>query len=632
MASNIPSRLRCQASLSTGYAGGESQSSCTGAGSAYLEEGAGAATLVTRAERSRSSVRITGRKKDILKAKISVPSGMVLGFTMELCGRRMSSVLIGVIVAVTLVASAGAGTVGINYGRVADNLPSAFKVVQLIKSQGIDKVKLYDADPTVLRALNGSGMKVTIDLPNEQLYYVARRLSRAYDWVLRNVVAYVPGTQINAIAVGNEVFANPNNLASYLVPAMTNIHRALMKYNLDGDVKVSSPIALSALGNSYPPSAGVFKPDLSETVMKPMLDFLNQTGSYLMVNAYPFFAYKDNSDVISLDYALFRPNAGVVDEATGIRYTNLFDAQLDAVFSAMSVLNHKDLDIVVTETGWPSKGDEDETGVGMENAATYNGNLVKHVLSSSGTPLRPKASLDTFLFALFNENKKPGPTSERNYGLFYPSESKVYDIALTADALKNQPPTRQKPTNIATKHRHSSASNGGVGSETWCVAKSQADSGQLQAALDYACGEGSADCQQIQPGAPCYNPNTLASHASYAFNSYYQKNGRKTGTCDFAGAAYVVTQAPIRATTQTVTFEGNLHSTVVVVDYCEGFAETIQFEQCLRHITSDKSLLKISSVIAIIEVTGLEMSEAWPYTSNMNSDLGYGKCTFPTGY
>jgi hypothetical protein len=48
-------------------------------------------------------------------------------------------------------------------------------------------------------------------------------------------------------------------------------------------------------------------------VMKPMLDFLARTGSYLMVNAYHFFAYTGNADVVSLDYALFRPNAGVLD-------------------------------------------------------------------------------------------------------------------------------------------------------------------------------------------------------------------------------------------------------------------------------------------------------------------------------
>ncbi|KAK9924473.1 hypothetical protein M0R45_032839 [Rubus argutus] len=101
---------------------------------------------------------------------------------------------------------------------------------------------------------------------------------------------------------------------------MKNIHTALVKFDLHSDIKVSSPIALSALQNSYPSSAGSFRPELVEPVFKPMLDFLRQTGSYLMVNAYPYFAYESNSDVISLDYALFRENPGVVDAGSGLRY------------------------------------------------------------------------------------------------------------------------------------------------------------------------------------------------------------------------------------------------------------------------------------------------------------------------
>ncbi|TKY57335.1 Glucan endo-1,3-beta-glucosidase 14 [Spatholobus suberectus] len=269
-------------------------------------------------------------------------------------------------------------------------------------------------------------------MPNELLSNAAADQSFTDAWVQANISSYHPATQIEAIAVGNEVFVDPNNTTKFLVPAMKNVHASLVKHNLDTAIKISSPVALSALSTSYPASSGAFKTELVEPVIKPMLDFLRQTGSYLMVNAYPFFAYTATSDKISLDYALFKNNPGVVDSGNGLRYTNLFDAQIDAVFAAMSALQYDDVKIAVSETGWPSAGDSNEIGASPANAASYNGNLVRRVLNGSGTPLRPSDSLDVFLFALFNENQKSGPTSERNYGLFYPTEQKVYDIPLTA--------------------------------------------------------------------------------------------------------------------------------------------------------------------------------------------------------
>ncbi|KAH6764735.1 O-Glycosyl hydrolases family 17 protein [Perilla frutescens var. hirtella] len=429
------------------------------------------------------------------------------------------------------------GSIGVNYGRIANNLPSATRVVRLLKSQGIDRVKVYDTDPAVLKALSGSGIKLTVNLPNELLSATARRPSFATSWVQKNVAAYHPATAVDSIAVGNEVFVDTHNTTRFLIPAMYNIYKALVRYNLHDVIKVSSPVALSALQNSYPSSAGSFRPDLIDPVFKPMLEFLRKTGSSLMINVYPFFAYESNADVIPLDYALFRQNAGVVDAGNGLRYFSLFDAQIDAVFAAMSALKYDDVPIIVSETGWPSKGDSNELGASVLNAAAYNGNLVRRVLGGGGTPLRPKANLTVFLFALFNENKKFGPTSERNFGLFYPDEKKVYDIPLTAEGLKGY--KEAAPPLTGGEARMATASG-----QTWCVAKAEAGKDKLQQGLDFACGEGGADCHPIQPGSTCFDPNTVEAHASYAFNSYYQKKGRAIGTCFFGGAAYIVTQHP----------------------------------------------------------------------------------------
>ncbi|RZR80264.1 hypothetical protein BHM03_00006246 [Ensete ventricosum] len=84
----------------------------------------------------------------------------------------------------------------------------------------------------------------------------------------------------------------------------------------------------------------------------------------------------------------------------------------------------------------------------------------------------------------------------------------------------------------------------GVGEVTWCIARSAAGATALKTALDYACGSGTADCTPVQSSGLCYLPNSLAAHASYAFNSYYQRSNAAPGACDFAGTATVTITDP----------------------------------------------------------------------------------------
>ncbi|XP_043702640.1 integumentary mucin A.1-like isoform X2 [Telopea speciosissima] len=80
-------------------------------------------------------------------------------------------------------------------------------------------------------------------------------------------------------------------------------------------------------------------------------------------------------------------------------------------------------------------------------------------------------------------------------------------------------------------------------SGSWCVASQSAAQTALQVALDYACGYGGADCSAIQQGGACFNPDTVRDHASYAFNSYYQKNP-VPNSCNFGGTAVITNIDP----------------------------------------------------------------------------------------
>ncbi|KAB5557379.1 hypothetical protein DKX38_008288 [Salix brachista] len=82
---------------------------------------------------------------------------------------------------------------------------------------------------------------------------------------------------------------------------------------------------------------------------------------------------------------------------------------------------------------------------------------------------------------------------------------------------------------------------------SWCIASPSASPTSLQVALDYACGYGGADCSAIQPSGSCYNPDNVHDHASYAFNSYYQKNPVPS-SCNFGGTAATTSTNPSTGT------------------------------------------------------------------------------------
>nr|GEV29845.1 putative profilin, Profilin conserved site [Tanacetum cinerariifolium] len=66
----------------------------------------------------------------------------------------------------------------------------------------------------------------------------------------------------------------------------------------------------------------------------------------------------------------------------------------------------------------------------------------------------------------------------------------------------------------------------------------------LRNGLDWACSSGNVDCSPIQPSQPCFQPDSIVSHASYAFNSYYQQNGATDIACSFGGAGFKTNQNP----------------------------------------------------------------------------------------
>ncbi|KAE8037207.1 hypothetical protein FH972_009816 [Carpinus fangiana] len=176
---------------------------------------------------------------------------------------------------------------------------------------------------------------------------------------------------------------------------------------------------MTLLGISYPPSTGLFS-DVATSYMNQIVAFLATTGApVLLANVYPYYSYTHNTQTIDLNYALLT-SPGVVVRDGNLEYQNLFAAIMDALYSTLEKVGGAKVGVIVSESGWPSAGGIAAT---IENAGTYYSNLIRY--SKNGTPKWP-GYLETYLFAMFDENQKGPAESERNFGLFFPNKQPKY--------------------------------------------------------------------------------------------------------------------------------------------------------------------------------------------------------------
>lgn len=339
--------------------------------------------------------------------------------------------------------------VGVCNGRLGSNLPCPEAVVALYKQNNITKMRLYDPHPPTLQALGGTDIELMVGIPEADLADLAQCQCHANDWVQANIASY-PDVIFRYVVVGNEVNTS-SEYGPLVFPAMQHIHNALCEAGLQSQIAVSTSIKLDLLGISSPPSAGEFRSDISWYI-KPIVEFLSDTNAPLLVNAHPYFAYLYDKN-ISLSFALLQPNSGRV--LGSVYYDNLFYAMVDSVYAAMEKILTQSSSLAankvakptpsltVSESGHPSAngmpgtgsvvyGDGDGHGDGdpdpstIENARIYNNNLMRVV--KKGTPKRPGIPIETFIFAMFDEDNKTGPEYERHFGIFYPDGQPKYPL------------------------------------------------------------------------------------------------------------------------------------------------------------------------------------------------------------
>ncbi|KAL3747007.1 hypothetical protein ACJRO7_015879 [Eucalyptus globulus] len=402
----------------------------------------------------------------------------------------------------------------INWGsRSSHPLPPNI-AVRLLKDNGFDKVKLFEADPGPLKALGHSGIQVMVGIPNELLIPLSSSVQAAVNWVSQNVSTFISkyGVDIRYVAVGNEPFlkAYKDMYVKTTFPALQNIQAALIKAGLGQQVKATVPLN----GDVYQtdsglPSGGDFRSDI-RTLMISIVKFLRNNGAPLTVNIYPFLSLDADPD-FPFEYAFFDGKAKPVVDGS-ITYTNVLDANFDTLMAALEKNGFGSTPVIIGEVGWPSDGTPNANN---QNARRFNQGLLNRINSGKFSPKHPSMP-DIYLFAFIDEDMKsvdPG-NFERHWGIFYYDGSIKYPL----DVGNGKNLVAAKGVKYLSRH--------------WCVMAPQASLSDpnLPGATSYACSY--ADCTSLGYGSSCGNLDAK-SNASYAFNMYYQTMDQKQGSCSF---------------------------------------------------------------------------------------------------
>jgi hypothetical protein len=229
-----------------------------------------------------------------------------------------------------------------------------------------------------------------------------------------------------------------NFKCSNLAEKKSTLVQAALEQAGHSEVRAIVPFNADVLTDAAKPSATRFKAEYLAQI-GPMLELLNRTGAPFSVNLYPYISKYQNPD-FPLDYAFFSGTASPNVDGS-IVYENALDASLDGLVTALGAAGFGAMPVMVGEIGWPTDGAPFAT---IDLAGRYMQEMVTHLQSGAGTPLRPNTVVEFYLFGLLDENWKsilPGPF-ERHWGVFYYDGIPKYPLNLNS---KQPPPPSSAP-------------------------------------------------------------------------------------------------------------------------------------------------------------------------------------------
>ncbi|KAL2345580.1 hypothetical protein Fmac_006865 [Flemingia macrophylla] len=427
------------------------------------------------------------------------------------------------------------------------------------------QIRFSVTDYKVLSTLTNTNLSVDFFL-NESLVekIVSSKLSLAA-WLNARLINILPQLDIRSIVLSCGSGSLGQDEMPSLIPILRSIHSFLSKLPMSREIKVSVAFPLSFIENLN----ASYENDLLRIVM-----FIKKIDSFIMIEdnidgglsivqsvieratlAASIVPCKDVPVVLTIKNQDV-PRSTQFSEAVP-KYLEA-GSHLTKRIVALYAQVHATKGFLVRELLWeegegifPLSLGDNPSKVHMRRTLQDTTNSPTTVYPTNPTPPTP-TDVPTIIPVPSNTNPGSTPTvtvSPTNPGstpaMTVPSTTPVAPLApahpVTVPVTSYPPPSGIPVMSSLPPPPNTNAQS--MPGQSWCVAKTGVPETSLQSALDYACGMPSVDCSQIQQGGSCYNPNSLQNHASFAFNSYYQKNPGPT-SCDFGGAANIVNTNP----------------------------------------------------------------------------------------
>lgn len=355
-----------------------------------------------------------------------------------------------------------------------------FFLYLLVSTAGQESVEILTLYDPTLEPLSPTDIPIAVSLPNEHLNEVSTSVINAETWLRTHVLPYYPSTNITTIVAGHTLLCNKNELDN-------------IKLILPSMKNIYYSLTRWGLETEIKLSASLCFNCLQNVYVQPILHFLEHTNSPYSINPPP-----GQSETLSL----VNTHIETMKQSLGFNF-NI--SKINVIITSLKKTKptSRKLSFIDPIPARPNP---------LNPTRSPIGNALPPLVGSGFPPPAPVAFPPMV-----------GPANPP-YGLSLPPCNPFGG----GSGLGLSPSPVEGP----------------VENGLWCVAKPSVPAETLQEAMDYACGEGGADCEEIQPRGTCYFPDSLVAHASYAFNSYWQKKKKNGGTCGFGGTAMLINSDP----------------------------------------------------------------------------------------